>query len=117
MSDRKNPTDGNLLDRLPDARMDQEIFEPLISLPGARIERIVSTGQVTPTDEWYDQDDDEWVALLAGAARLQIDGEDTERELTAGDWVFLPARCRHRVTWTQASPPTVWLAIHIPVSG
>jgi hypothetical protein len=25
---------------------------------------------------------------------------------------LLPAHCRHRVTWTQKTPPTVWLAIH-----
>lgn len=116
MSDRKSPTDGNLFDALPCTRMDEEIFEPLISLPGARIERIVSTGQITAPDEWYDQVDDEWVAVLAGAARLQIEGEAAERDLVVGDWVFLPAHCRHRVNWTQDSPPTVWLAIHVAVS-
>lgn len=116
MSDRKSPTDGNLFDAFPDAKTSEEIFEPLISLPGARFERIVSTGQTTPPGEWYDQEDDEWVAVLAGAARLQIEGEANERELTAGDWVFLPAHCRHRVTWTQVSPPTVWLAVHLSAS-
>ena len=114
-SDRNGAVDGNLFSALPAGRPVDEIFEPLISLPGARIERIVSTGQVTPADAWYDQVDDEWVAVLAGAARLQIEGEAGERQLSLGDWVFLPAHCRHRVTWTQASPPTVWLAIHIPV--
>jgi hypothetical protein len=32
--------------------------------------------------------------------------------LAKGDWVLLPAHCRHRVTWTQSEPPTVWLAVH-----
>lgn len=107
---------GNLLASLPDGRTQEELFEPLLSQPGVRIERIVSTGQVTPPDEWYDQDDDEWVAVLAGAARLQIEDEPTERQLAVGDWLFLPAHCRHRVTWTQEHPATVWLAIHVPVS-
>lgn len=116
MADRKSPTEGNLFDALPNAKTDEETFETLISLPDACIERIISTGQITPPDEWYDQDNDEWVAVVAGAARLLIEGEAAERELTVGDWVFLPAHCRHRVTWTQTSPPTVWLAIHLSVS-
>jgi len=28
--------------------------------------------------------------------------------------VNLPAHCRHRVEWTQAEPPTVWLAVFTP---
>ena len=46
------------------------------------------------------------------AARLRIEGESADRELGEGDWIMLPAHCRHRVTWTRAEPPTVWLAIH-----
>ena len=109
----KELTIGNLFSALPEGATDDEIFDHLFVVPGVRIERIVSTGQVTPEGEWYDQDDDEWVALLAGAARLQIEGEASERELTAGDWILLPAHCRHRVTWTQTSPPAVWLAVHV----
>ena len=30
-----------------------------------------------------------------------------------GDWVWLPARCRHRVAWTDPDAPTVWLAVHL----
>lgn len=115
-SQRPEPDAGNLFASLPDGRTQEELFEPLLSVPAARIERIVSTGQITPPAEWYDQQDDEWVAVLAGAARLQIEGESTERQLAVGDWLFLPAHCRHRVTWTQESPPTVWLAIHVPAS-
>ncbi|MCP4316697.1 MAG: cupin domain-containing protein [Hyphomicrobiales bacterium] len=108
---------GNLFKALPDGQSDEEIFDQLVSLPGARIERIVSAGQTTPKGDWYDQTDDEWVVLLAGAARLQIDGETEERNLGIGDWLLLPAHCRHRVTWTQSSPATVWLAIHIQVAS
>ena len=107
---------GNLFASLPEGVMDDEIFDHLFTTPGARIERIISTGQITPEDEWYDQDDDEWVVLLAGAARLQIEGEASERELSAGDWILLPAHCRHRVTWTQRQPPTIWLAVHVATS-
>jgi cupin 2 domain-containing protein len=29
-----------------------------------------------------------------------------------GDYVFIPARKRHRVEWTEPQQPTVWLAVH-----
>ena len=77
-----------------------------------RVERIVSTGQSSAPGDWYDQQDDEWAVLLSGAAGLRIE-EAEDRRLAPGDWLFLPAHCRHRVAWTQAQPPTVWLAIHI----
>jgi cupin 2 domain-containing protein len=50
--------------------------------------------------------------VVSGAARLRIEGEEEERELAPGDWLLLPAHCRHRVTWTSSSPPTVWLTVH-----
>ena len=63
-------------------------------------------------DQWYDQAWDEFVLLVAGAARLRIEDEEEDRVMQAGDWIMLPAHCRHRVTWTQTTPPTVWLAVH-----
>ncbi|MGB6345929.1 MAG: cupin domain-containing protein [Methyloceanibacter sp.] len=84
----------------------------LLDRQGLRVERIVSTGQATPEGQWYDQDTDEWVVVIAGTARLRLENEDEDRELGEGDWVLLPAHCRHRVTWTRAEPPTIWLALH-----
>ena len=101
----------NLFDDLPEPGHD-ELFTELLRRPGIRIERIVSHGQVTPPDAPYDQPHDEWVLLLAGAARLWLDGEG-ERELRPGDALMIPAHCRHRVTWTDPDGPTVWLAVHL----
>ncbi|MGB2930990.1 MAG: cupin domain-containing protein [Methyloceanibacter sp.] len=84
----------------------------LLDRQGLRVERIVSTGQATPEGQWYDQDTDEWVVVIAGTARLRLENEDEDRELGEGDWVLLPAHCRHRVTWTRTEPPTIWLALH-----
>jgi cupin 2 domain-containing protein len=103
----------NLFDCLPAPSPDEE-FRELLSRGGTRIERIVSTGQSTPEDAPYDQDHDEWVLLLKGAARLWVDGEG-ECHLRPGDHLMIPARCRHRVTWTAADEATVWLAVHFPV--
>lgn len=91
---------------------ESEHFEELLSQPGVRIERIVSTGQSTPKAEWLEQDWTEWVLLLSGGAGLQFEGETGPRVLAPGDWVLLPAGLRHRVEWTQAGAPTVWLAVH-----
>lgn len=80
------------------------------------LQRIVSHGQATPPGEWYDQAEDEWVALLAGSAGLRIEGLPTPLELKPGDHLRLPAGLRHRVEWTSADPPAVWLALHYPPS-
>lgn len=92
--------------------MDGERFEPLVTRPGLRIERILSTGQASPEGFWYDQAEDEFVLLLAGAARLRLEASAGPLHLAPGDWVHLPAGCRHRVEWTSTDPPTVWLAVH-----
>jgi cupin 2 domain-containing protein len=89
-----------------------EIFDVLLAQPGLRIERIVSHGQSSPPGFWYDQAEAEWVLLAAGAALVQIEGEAAPRRLQAGDWINLPAHCRHRVTWTDPDLPSVWLAVH-----
>jgi cupin 2 domain-containing protein len=108
---------GSICNNLPQASLPEEMVDVLLARPGLRIERIVSTGQVTPDGTWYDQDTDEWVLVVSGAARLNIEGEDAERELGEGDWLLLPAHCRHRVTWTKSDPPTVWLAVHLAKEG
>jgi cupin 2 domain-containing protein len=100
----------NILSDLPDSP--DEIFETLLEKPGTRIERIISSGQATPQGEWYDQSDDEWVLLLSGSAGLLLEGEETVRTLKAGDFLHLPAGCRHRVEWTDPEVKSVWLAVH-----
>ncbi len=104
---------GSLGRDLPARPLPQEVVDILLERPGLRIERIVSTGQATPEGEWYDQETDEFVLLVEGAARLRIAGEAEDRELGPGDWIMLPAHCRHRVTWTRSDPSTVWLAIFV----
>lgn len=93
-------------------RADKEETAVLAALPGVRIERIVSTGQASPPGFWYDQAWMEWVILLAGSAGLLIEGEDAPRILMPGDYLEIPPHVRHRVEWTDARRPTVWLAVH-----
>ena len=100
----------NLFD-LP-KRLDQESLVDLLKRPSVRIERIVSTGQASPPGFWYDQAHGEWVAVLAGEARLRFEDEPAARTLRAGDFVDIAANRRHRVEWTRPGEPTVWLAVH-----
>src|ERR1700746_466073 len=103
---------GNLFADVTAASAGEEAFCEIISRPGLKIERIISQGQVSPTDFWYDQAWNEWVIVLKGSATLQFEGESTTRALGVGDHVFIPARKRHRVEWTEPQAPTVWLAVH-----
>ncbi|MEW6514806.1 MAG: cupin [Pseudomonadota bacterium] len=101
---------GNLFSGLP-ASADQEHCEALLMRAGLRIERIVSTGQASPEGFWYDQPEDEWVVLLSGAASLRFESEVEARDLKLGDWLHIPAHARHRVEWTDAAQPSIWLAV------
>ncbi len=85
----------------------------LLAGPGVRIERIVSAGHASPPGFWYDQPHMEWVALLAGAARLRFEDTAEPLLLKPGDHVAIAAHRRHRVDWTDPAQPTVWLAVHV----
>lgn len=103
---------GNLFANAP-ARSAEEEVTILAQFPGARIERIVSTGQSSPPGFWYDQEQVEWVVLLSGSAGLLFEGEAAPRILRPGDYIEIPAHARHRVEWTDANELTVWLAVHV----
>jgi cupin 2 domain-containing protein len=92
--------------------LSEERFEQLVCGGQFRIERIISTGQTTPPGAWYDQETDEWVVLLAGAAHLQIEGAPDLVHLQPGDAIDIPAHQKHRVEWTDPERATVWLAVH-----
>jgi cupin 2 domain-containing protein len=87
-----------------------EDFSTLLETEQVKIERIVSHGQASPPDFWYDQPDDEWVLLLRGAATLELE-QTGIIELVTGSYLHLPKRLRHRVVST--SEDAVWLAVHI----
>jgi cupin 2 domain-containing protein len=102
---------GNIFERILSATGDED-FTELLAVEGLRIERIVSTGQASPPGFWYDQAWSEWVLVLSGSAGLLLEDEPTPRELKRGDYLLIPADRRHRVEWTDATEPTIWLAVH-----
>jgi cupin 2 domain-containing protein len=95
--------------------LNEEVFETLLSRPGIHLERILSKGQKTPEGTWYDQSEDEWVLLIQGRAQLCIEGQNALVHLAAGDSLWLPAHCRHRVEWTDPNEHCIWLALHLAV--
>jgi len=103
---------GNLFAAMPRQALPEEIVLQLAATSDLRIERIVSTGQASPVDYWYDQERNEWVMLLRGAARLRFEGEAEARALAPGDYVNIPAHRRHRGEWTDPDQVSVWLAVH-----
>lgn len=103
--------DGNILRGVGVNILDEEL-EELYSSPNIKIERIVPTGHASPPDFWYDQSWAEWVIVLQGSAGLLFEAEDKPRVLSRGDYIHIPAHTRHRVAWTNADEPTVWLAVH-----
>ena len=108
---RFKPVVANLFAKLPSARRGEVVTE-LLSSNAARIERIVSAGQVTPPEKPLVQDHDEWVVVLAGEATLRI-GDSDDVVMKPGDHVTIAAGQKHWVTVTSIDPPTVWLAVHI----
>jgi cupin 2 domain-containing protein len=103
---------GNLFADVSAASTDEEAFSEIFARPGLKIERIISQGQASPPEFWYDQVWNEWVIVLKGSAKLQFEDEPATWALGVGDYVFIPARKRHRVEWTEPQQPTVWLAVH-----
>ncbi len=89
-----------------------ELCQTIGTQPHLRIERIVSQGHASPAGFWYDQPQDEWVLVVQGQARLAF-ADEADIELNAGDYLLIPAYCRHRVAWTDPEQTTIWLALHI----
>ena len=99
---------------LPDPLPEEEIETTLHEAPGLRITRILSAGQCSPPDFWYDQAEDEWLTLLQGHARLEY-GDGTLQELCPGDTLLIPRHVRHRVAFTSVRPPCIWLCAYLSV--
>ncbi len=100
----------NIFNRIP-AIVPEEITEILVNCNNVRIERIISCGQSSPPNFWYDQNEKEWVLVLKGKAKLKFQNKPEELILNAGDYINIPAHVKHRVEWTKENSETIWLAI------
>lgn len=94
------------------AHLTDELLDVLQEHETVKIERIISRGHKSPDGFWYDQDKNEWVIVLRGNALLSLATQDEPIALSAGDYLNIPARLKHRVEWTDPHQETVWLAIY-----
>ena len=111
MSDAMKVASGHFFSQIPDA-IDDEVFDTILSSNRCEIQRIISKGHKTPSDYWYDQERNEWVMVLKGAAKLNFKNHNKTIEMIAGDYLLIPAHCKHRVEWTDPEVETIWLAVH-----
>ena len=85
-----------------------EAIEELVSGDGFYLEHIISRGDSSAPEDWFDQDHAEWVVLIRGKARLEF--EEGDLDLGAGDAILIPAHLRHRVA--ETSLDATWIALH-----
>lgn len=100
----------NLYDAIPED-LKSEVFDLLLDSEIVKIERIVSKGHKSPASGWHDQDGNEWILLLKGAAILSF-VDKSSMTLKEGDFYNIPAHKKHKVEWTDPDIETIWLAIH-----
>ncbi len=84
-----------------------ETITTLLEHKNVKINRIVSSSDLEPIE--YIQEEDEWLIVIEGEARLRIDNED--KTLRKGDTLFIPAKTPHSILNTEND--TVWLTVHI----
>ena len=94
------------IEKLPSMKED-EIIDILRESGDIKIERIISTGQVS---DWMVQEKKEYVLLLQGNTVIEFN--DKKVEMKAGDTLFIEKRERHRVTYTSENPCCIWFCIH-----
>ena len=99
----------NIFQNIP-SNLTQEFFETLLESENIKIERIISYGEGSPKEGWYDQETNEWVVLLEGEAMLAFEGREN-LHMHTGDSINIPAHTKHKVLWTQKDAKTIWLTV------
>lgn len=106
---RQEITASNIFDVIPN-NINEEVFDILLQNDRITIERIISKGQSSPKSGWYDQNENEWVIILKGAATISLEESD-DISLSAGSHLHIPAHTKHQVKWTDPDIETIWLAV------
>ena len=88
-------------------KLDSEVFQTLLQHKNIEIKTIVSNTLSTP--QTFQQECDEWVVLLQGCAKIEING--VIHKLKKGSTMFIPANTQH--TLLKTKKVAVWLAVYI----
>ena len=89
-----------------------ERVRQLQSGPGWHLDLIHSCASSSVDGFWYDQHEHEWLTLLRGSARLELQSPEQMIDLSVGDGLYLAPHRRHRVERTDPEPGTLWLALY-----
>ncbi len=87
----------------------EEKFFEIFKNETIKVEKIVSNGQKSPDNFWYEQEENEFILLLEGFAILEF--EDRIIELKKGDCLNIKVMEKHRVKFTSLDEPTIWFAV------
>ncbi len=87
--------------------LDSEDFLTLLQKKNIEIKRIVSN--TLKTSQTFMQDKDEWLVVLKGCAKLEING--IVHKLKSGDTLFIAANTKH--TLLKTKKVVVWLSVYI----
>ena len=98
----------NIFDKIIVDKEEENFFE-IFKNETIKIEKIVSNGQISPENFWYEQKKSEFILLLEGFAILEF--ENREVELKKGDCINIKAMEKHRVKFTILDEPTIWFAV------
>ena len=98
----------NIFEQIIVDKSEEKFFE-IFKNEKIKIEKIVSNGQCSPDNFWYEQEENEFVLLLEGFAIVEF--EDFEMELKKGDCLNIKAMQKHRVKFTSQTEPTIWFAV------
>jgi|UniRef100_UPI0040472532 cupin 2 domain-containing protein len=98
----------NIFEQIIVDKKEEHFFE-IFRNETIKVEKIVSNGQTSPENFWYEQEQSEYILLLEGFAILEF--EDYELELKKGDCLNIEAMKKHRVKFTSLDEPTIWFAV------
>ncbi len=98
----------NIFEQIIVDKNEEKFFE-IFKNETIKIEKIVSNGQVSPENFWYEQEKSEFILLLEGFAILEF--EDRVVELKKGDCLNIKVMQKHRVKFTSLDEPTIWFAV------
>ena len=85
----------------------EESMHVLASAETWRLLLIASNDYRSPSGEWMDQSDHEWVLVLRGSACIALENPDRIVDLSPGDHLSLSPHRRHRVERTDGDPGTL----------
>lgn len=98
----------NIFEEIVVDKNEEKFFE-IFKNETIKVEKIVSNGQKSPQNFWYEQEKSEFILLLEGFAILEF--ENREVELKKGDCLNIEAFKKHRVKFTSLDEPTIWFAV------